>query len=74
MELRIGPINAATPTPLRNDGAFDREAAKRLCHRWTDIGLDGVLIGLRTRLLNASQGTAIMHHRFEAYRPINGLS
>jgi GTP-binding protein len=30
------------------------------------------LIGLRTRLLNATQGTAIMHHRFEAYRPIEG--
>ena len=28
------------------------------------------LIGLRTRLLNATQGTAIMHHRFEAYRPL----
>ena len=30
------------------------------------------LIGLRTRLLNATQGTAIMHHRFEAYRPAEG--
>ncbi len=30
------------------------------------------LIGLRTRLLNATQGMAIMHHRFEAYRPIEG--
>jgi GTP-binding protein len=30
------------------------------------------LIGLRTRLLNATQGTAIMHHRFEEYRPIEG--
>lgn len=28
------------------------------------------LIGLRTRLLNATQGTAIMHHRYEGYRPI----
>ncbi len=27
------------------------------------------LIGLRTRLLNATQGTAIIHHRFEAYLP-----
>ena len=26
------------------------------------------LIGLRTRVLNATQGTAIMHHRFEAWR------
>jgi GTP-binding protein len=30
------------------------------------------LIGLRTRLLNATQGTAIMHHRYEAYRPMEG--
>jgi GTP-binding protein len=28
------------------------------------------LIGLRTRLLNATQGTAIMHHRFEGYHPM----
>jgi GTP-binding protein len=30
------------------------------------------LIGLRTRLLNATQGMAIMHHRFEAYRTMEG--
>ena len=30
------------------------------------------LIGLRTRLLNATQGTAVMHHRFEGYRPMEG--
>ncbi len=30
------------------------------------------LIGLRTRLLNATQGTAILHHRFLDYRPIEG--
>jgi GTP-binding protein len=30
------------------------------------------LIGLRTRLLNATKGTAIIHHRFESYRPIEG--
>ena len=30
------------------------------------------LIGLRTRLLNATQGTAIVHHRFEAYRESQG--
>ena len=28
------------------------------------------LIGLRTRLLNATQGTAIIHHRFDGYRPV----
>ncbi|MCC7474764.1 MAG: translational GTPase TypA [Pirellulales bacterium] len=30
------------------------------------------LIGLRTRLLNATQGTAVIHHRFERFAPIEG--
>ena len=30
------------------------------------------LIGLRTRLLNATRGEAIMHHRFDAYRACDG--
>jgi GTP-binding protein len=30
------------------------------------------LIGLRTRMLNATQGTVVMHHRFEGYRPVEG--
>ena len=30
------------------------------------------LIGLRTRLLNATQGTAIVHHRFDSYQPFEG--
>lgn len=30
------------------------------------------LIGLRTRLLNATKGEAIMHHRFEDYRECDG--
>jgi GTP-binding protein len=30
------------------------------------------LIGLRTRMLNATQGTAIIHHRFAGYRPWQG--
>ncbi|PAY20595.1 translational GTPase TypA [Rhodopirellula sp. SM50] len=28
------------------------------------------LIGLRTRLLNATRGTAQIHHRFDSYRPV----
>ena len=28
------------------------------------------LIGIRTRLLNATKGTAVIHHRFERYRPM----
>ncbi|EAQ79649.1 EF-Tu/IF-2/RF-3 family GTPase [Blastopirellula marina] len=30
------------------------------------------LIGIRTKMLNATQGEAIINHRFESYRPISG--
>jgi GTP-binding protein len=30
------------------------------------------LIGLRTRLLNAPRGTAIIHNRFHSYQPLEG--
>ena len=30
------------------------------------------LIGIRTRLLNATKGEAIIHHRFDQYKPIEG--
>ena len=30
------------------------------------------LIGLRTRLLNATQGTAVIHHRFDRFAPLEG--
>ncbi|MEX2176291.1 MAG: translational GTPase TypA [Pirellulaceae bacterium] len=30
------------------------------------------LIGVRTRLLNATQGTAVIHHRFAGYKPLTG--
>jgi GTP-binding protein len=30
------------------------------------------LIGLRTRLLNATQGEAIIHHRYAGYKPLQG--
>jgi GTP-binding protein len=30
------------------------------------------LIGLRTRLLNATRGEAVIHHRFEGYKPLGG--
>lgn len=30
------------------------------------------LIGLRTRLLNATKGEAVMHHRFDSYRQLEG--
>ena len=34
--------------------------------------LAGGLIGLRTRVLNATRGEAIMHHRFDSFRPVEG--
>jgi GTP-binding protein len=30
------------------------------------------LIGLRTRLLNATRGEAVIHHRFDSYKPCEG--
>jgi len=30
------------------------------------------LIGIRTRMLNATRGEAIIHHRFHDYRPVDG--
>lgn len=30
------------------------------------------LIGIRTRMLNATKGEAVIHHRFERYRPVEG--
>jgi GTP-binding protein len=30
------------------------------------------LIGIRTRLLNSTQGTAVIHHRFAGYKPMIG--
>ena len=30
------------------------------------------LIGIRTRLLNATKGEAIIHHRFDEYKPVEG--
>ncbi|HUS08668.1 MAG TPA: dihydrodipicolinate synthase family protein [Bryobacteraceae bacterium] len=43
-ELKIGPINAATPTPLGANGIFDEQSARRLCRRWIDLKLDGVFV------------------------------
>src|SRR5262245_1960353 len=40
----IGPINAATPTPLTPEGCLDHASARRLAKRWKDTGLDGVMV------------------------------
>jgi 4-hydroxy-tetrahydrodipicolinate synthase len=43
-KLKIGPINAASPSPFGADGSFDRASAKKLAQRWTAVGLDGVFV------------------------------
>src|SRR5689334_16082752 len=42
--LKIGPIHAATPTPLSPDGQLDRASVPKLARHWIDIGLDGVML------------------------------
>lgn len=43
-KLKVGVVNAATPTPIKADGSFDKVSAKKLCKHWINIGLDGVLV------------------------------
>jgi GTP-binding protein len=47
------------------------DAKGNLCHLEFSIPARG-LIGLRTRLLNATQGEAIMHHTFRDYELLRG--
>ncbi len=47
------------------------EGAGNLTHMEFHIPARG-LIGLRTKMLTATQGTAIMHHNFHEYRPVKG--
>lgn len=56
--LRRGTLDAMTPR-----GSY--------CLLKFDIPARG-LIGLRTRLLNATQGTAVIHHRFNGYKVREG--
>lgn len=42
--MDLGLVHAATPTPLRPDGSLDTVSAKRLCRRWLELKLDGVLL------------------------------
>ena len=49
------------------------ETARRLAHIEFTIPARG-LIGLRTRMLNATSGQAIMHHNFYDYQPMRGPS
>lgn len=47
------------------------DSRKDLTHVEFTIPARG-LIGLRTRMLNATQGNAIMHHNFYDYQPVRG--
>ncbi|MEZ6114238.1 MAG: hypothetical protein R3C99_24980 [Pirellulaceae bacterium] len=50
-------------------GTLDEMQTRAIYHRaFHDSGLRG-LIGIRTRMLNATQGTAVIHHRFQGYKP-----
>ena len=71
-------------SPAGADGRGDGDWSAAAAARWSRCSTHGNytyvvfsipargLIGLRTRLLNATQGTAIMHHRFEGYKPLGG--
>jgi GTP-binding protein len=66
---RIGPVMELVGA--RRGQLLEMGTRGELSHVVFSIPARG-LIGLRTRLLNATQGTAVMHHRFEAYRPTSG--
>lgn len=61
-DLRIGPINAATPTPLTAGGRLDFHSAKRLARRWIELQLDGVLL-----LGNMGEGSLVANGDREAF-------
>ena len=61
-KLRLGPINAATPTPLKPDGSFDKASAVRLMKRCIDIKLDGVFI-----MGSMGEGTLLSEETRNAY-------
>ncbi len=63
---RLGPVMELVGA--RRGELLEMGARSDFNHATFSIPARG-LIGLRTRLLNATQGTAIIHHRFEAYRP-----
>ncbi len=74
-------LNVEVPTdkvgPVMELVGYRRGTVEEMVPRGTysllrfDIPARG-LIGLRTRLLNATQGTAIIHHRFSGYKPQEG--
>jgi len=66
---RLGPVMELVGA--RRGQLIEMGNRGELSHATFSIPARG-LIGLRTRLLNATQGMAVMHHRFEAYRPTSG--
>ncbi|MBX7164977.1 MAG: translational GTPase TypA [Pirellulales bacterium] len=66
---RMGPVMELVGA--RRGQAVEMAARGDYTHLKFSIPARG-LIGLRTRLLNATQGTAIIHHRFDRYRPLEG--
>ena len=60
------------PTCARRGQLIDMTASENgISHLTFSIPARG-LIGLRTRLLNATKGEAVIHHRFERYKPCEG--
>jgi GTP-binding protein len=66
---RLGPVMELTGS--RRGQLKHMGSRGEFAHAAFSIPARG-LIGLRTRVLNATQGTAIMHHRFEKWGPLEG--
>ena len=66
---KLGPVMELVG---QRRGTLDQmNAAGEYSHATFSIPARG-LIGLRTKLLNATRGTAIIHHRFAAYGAVEG--
>ncbi len=68
-ESQTGPVMEMVGQ--RRAQLVDMQSHNNYCYMVFSIPARG-LIGLRTRLLNATQGTAVIHHRFESYKPLEG--
>ena len=66
---RLGPVMELVGS--RRGEVIEMSNSGEYSHVLFSIPARG-LIGLRTRLLNATQGTAVMHHRFDQYRAVEG--
>ncbi len=68
-ESQTGPVMEMAGQ--RRGQLVDMQSHNNYCYLVFSIPARG-LIGLRTRLLNATQGTAVIHHRFACYKPLEG--